>query len=179
MSNTVCIYCGANTGHSNEIVKAVNELCQYLATNGYDLVYGGGNSGLMGVVADIFLNHNRSVVGVRPTKLIKDEDKKDDLSQLIETTTMHERKSRMIDISDVFIALPGGVGTLDEIIDVYTNIKIGFVNKKCGILNTNNMYEGLDILLSSMVQHGFLTPEDKAKLRIETSPQKLIESLDL
>lgn len=177
MSKSICIYCGANPGNIDILPKQIKLLCEALARKNYDLVYGGGNSGIMGLVANEFLSHNRSVIGVRPTKLIKDESKHHGITQLIEVESMHDRKAKMIELSDIFIALPGGVGTLDEIIDVYTNIKIGFIDKKCGVLNVENLFDGLDILLGSMQNAGFLKAEDRQKLIIEPSVEALVEAL--
>lgn len=178
MAKKVCIYCGANTGNSKEIVAQTKRLCDLLIQQDYDLVYGGGKTGLMGIIATHFLANGRKVIGVRPEKLIQDEDQHDGVSEMIVVKDMHERKGKMIALSDAFIALPGGVGTLDEIIDVYTQVKIGFLNKFCGILNVNGYYEGLEILLKNMVNFGFLMEEGQKLLAITDSPEKLMELID-
>ncbi len=178
MAKKVCIYCGANTGNSKEIVTQTKRLCDLLIQQDYDLVYGGGKTGLMGIIATHFLANGRKVIGVRPEKLIQDEDQHDGVSEMIVVKDMHERKGKMIALSDAFIALPGGVGTLDEIIDVYTQVKIGFLNKFCGILNVNGYYEGLEILLKNMVNFGFLMEEGQKLLAITDSPEKLMELID-
>lgn len=174
MAKKVCIYCGANTGNSEEIIQQTKRLCDLLIQQDFDLVYGGGKTGLMGIIANHFLAKGRVVIGVRPQKLIEDEDQHEELSKMIVVKDMHERKGKMIDLSDAFIALPGGVGTLDEIIDVYTQVKIGFLDKFCGILNVNDYYKGLEILLENMVGFGFLTEEGHHLLAIANSPEELM-----
>ena len=178
MSKKVCIYCGANTGNSKEIVQQTKRLCDLLIQQDFDLVYGGGKTGLMGIIATHFLANGRTVIGVRPEKLIQDEDQKEGLTEMIVVKDMHERKGKMIALSDAFIALPGGVGTLDEIIDVYTQVKIGFLDKFCGILNVNDYYKGLEILLKNMVEFGFLTKEGHGLLAIADSPEELMGMVD-
>ena len=174
MSKKVCIYCGANTGNSKAIIEQTKRLCDLLIQQDFDLVYGGGKTGLMGIIANHFLVNGRSVIGVRPKKLIQDEDQHVGLSEMIVVKDMHARKGKMIALSDAFIALPGGVGTLDEIIDVYTQVKIGFLDKFCGILNVNGYYKGLEILLGNMVDLGFLTEEGHGLLAIADSPEELM-----
>ena len=177
MNKTVAIYCGANTGNSKVILEQVHELIALLIQHNFDLVYGGGKTGLMGIIADQFLASGKKVIGVRPEKLIKEEDAHAGLTELIVVKGMHERKTKMMDLADVCIALPGGVGTLDEIIDVYTQVKIGFVEKVCGILNVEGHFDGLDILLKRMVETAFLKEADRQVLHIEESPAALMAAI--
>lgn len=149
-------------------------LSKHLIQENFDLVYGGGITGLMGVVAEEFLKAGKEVIGVRPEKLIKDEAVKDNLSKLIVVKDMYDRKSKMVELSDLFIALPGGVGTLDEIIEVFTLLKIGFINKPCGIFDPDNYYNGLQVLLDRMVEDGFLSNEDMSLLKICDDPKELL-----
>ena len=122
MNKTVCIFCGANSGSTPLIIEAAKELCDLLIQNKCDLVYGGSATGLMGIIADQFLNGGRKVIGIRPEKLITDEASHQGLTDLIVTDTMQVRKSKMIELSDVFIALPGGTGTLDAV--SYTHLTL-------------------------------------------------------
>ena len=177
MNPTVCIFCGANPGNSAHILDEVKAFCELLITHDYDLVYGGGKSGLMGLIADQFLVAGKKVIGVRPQKLITDEDAHESLTELIIVKDMFERKQEMIQRSDIFIALPGGVGTLDEIIEVYTQVKIGFIHKFCGVLNTNQYYAGLEQLLQNMVDHTFLKEGHQAKLIMESAPAALAKKI--
>jgi len=179
MNKRITIYCGANSGNSLRIIKQVNELCDLLIGLEYDLVYGGGQTGLMGIVATKFLEGGREVIGVRPNKLIEDEDVHHGLTTLIKTESMHERKSKMIELGDAFIALPGGIGTLDEIIETITLFKIGFTDKPSAILNTDGYFDGLEVLFRNMVAHGFLRQEDESKIIIASSPKDLVDQLAL
>lgn len=179
MRKKVCIFCGANKGLSTTIIKQAEELCDLLIENDFDLVYGGGRTGLMGIVADKFLKENQRVIGVRPEKLIKDEDCHQGLTELIVVETMQDRKSKMIELGDFFIALPGGMGTLDEIIESFTLFKIGFIDKPSGILNSANYYDGLKILVNTMVDNGFLKKEAKEKLVFSSTPKELLCQLNI
>ena len=135
-------------------------------------------AGLMGIIAQQFLSKGRKVIGVRPQKLIADESAQSGLTELIIVKDMHERKGKMIALADVFIALPGGVGTLDEIIDVYTQVKIGFIDKFCGILNVQDYYKGLEVLLANMVDKGFLKIGAKDLLCIANRPEALMTAIN-
>lgn len=179
MKQRVCIFCGANTGTSQEIVNQAKELCKLLIDRDFDLVYGGGKTGLMGIIANEFLNRGKEVIGVRPKKLIKDEDAYEGLTNLIVVDSMQERKSKMVDLSDVFIALPGGIGTLDEIIETFTLFKIGFIDKPSGVLNTANYYKGLEILLEEMTEKQFLTHQARAGLVIDPTPKDLLGKMGI
>ncbi len=173
---TVCIFCGANTGNSEVILAQTKALIQNLIAMDFNLVYGGGKSGLMGLIADQFLTSGKKVIGIRPAKLIKDEDVHSDLTELKVVTDMFERKSQMMERADFFIALPGGVGTLDEILDVYTNTKIGFADKFCALLDVEGFYKGLNDQLSTMVEKSFLSLTDK-NLLVAGSPEYILEKI--
>lgn len=114
----ICVFCGANLGKSATIISQVEKLMDLLIAQNATLVYGGGRTGLMGLIADRFLEAEAPVIGVRPTKLIEDEDAHAGITQMIVVKDMFERKAKMMELADVFIALPGGVGTLDEMIEV-------------------------------------------------------------
>lgn len=170
---SICIFCGARPGNSNRINQAAIDLCQQFAQAEFDLVYGGGRDGLMGSIAREFLRLDRAVIGIRPVKLIQDEEAFELCTKLITVADMHERKAKMISSSDIFVALPGGAGTLDEIIEVYTQTKIGFINKYCAILNTDNYYDPLLSLLEQMVRYEFLDSKQMQLLRIHSDPISL------
>lgn len=174
ISKRVCIFCGAHTGNSESLVDQSRRLAELLAELGYDLVYGGGNSGLMGIVANEFLEQGRRVIGIRPQRLIRDEFAHPGISELVVVKDMHERKLKMIEAAELFIALPGGAGTLDELIEVYTQTKIGFVQKTCAILNADHFYDELLQFLDKMVRFAFLRQEDREKLIVANTPEELI-----
>jgi len=179
MKRKICIFCGAREGNSKEIILQVEELCDLLIEQDFDLVYGGGRTGLMGIIANKFLLGGKDVIGVRPKKLIIDEDCHQALTDLIVVDSMQDRKSKLIELADMFIALPGGVGTLDEIIETFTLFKIGFTNKPSGILNTGNYFAGLKQLLNTMVTAGFLDQKDKEKLIFASTPMELLDKLNI
>ncbi len=177
MSKKVCIFCGARTGNSSEIVEETKKLVKLLANQEYDLVYGGGNGGLMGLIADEFLAHGRQVIGIRPSILLSEENSHGGLTEMISTEDMFERKKNMVEVSDSFIALPGGVGTLDEILDVMTLNKINAIHKPMALFDINGFYTKLTKLLDTFVEFGYLDEEAKSLLIMENDASKLIEEL--
>lgn len=179
MNKKVCIFCGANTGTSNEITNQAVLLCDLLITSGFGLVYGGGGKGLMGIIANRFIENGSPVIGVRPKMLIENEETHSNITALIEVNTMQERKSKLIELSDLFIALPGGIGTLDEIIETFTLNKIGFTPKQSGILNTNGFYNDLVKQLEKMTSLGFLKESEMKLLQVASNPRELVKLLDI
>lgn len=179
MERRVCIFCGANSGNSNKVINQTILLCDLLIRSGYNLVYGGGGMGLMGIIAERFLENGAKVIGVRPSLLIKNEETHTDVTELIVVETMQERKAKLIELSDLFIALPGGVGTLDEIIETFTLLKIGFTTKQSGILNTDGFYDNLVFQLKKMSKWGFLQEADRTKLQVAEDPRRLIELMNI
>lgn len=171
------IFCGANTGNSQEIIDQTLELCQYLIEQDYHLVYGGGKTGLMGIIADYFLKAERSVIGVRPKKLNTEEAAHNGLTEMIIVENMHSRKEKIVVLSDIFIALPGGIGTLDEIVEVYTLRKIGYIQQPCAILNVDGFFDPLENLLTHMVKMKYLKEEDKNLLFFCGSAKELANTI--
>lgn len=148
-----------------------------MAKRGIGLVFGGGKVGLMGVVADAALAHGGEVIGVIPEKLMAREVGHTGLTKLHVVSTMHERKALMADLSDGFIALPGGIGTIEEIIEVYTWHQIGYHNKPCGFLNTNGYYDRLIAFIDHMVTEGFLPARQRDELVIGQDAEELLERM--
>ena len=178
MKKFVCIFCGAHSGFSQHIQVQVKMLCEHLIAADYHLIYGGGNAGLMRYVADLFLANEREVIGVRPNRLIEHEDHHPGVSEMIVVDDLFERKAKMMALSDTFIALPGGLGTLDELLEVYTHVKIGFADKRCAVFNIDGYYNQLLGLFDTMVEHGFLSRKDKDLLIVTESPRSLINELE-
>lgn len=176
MTKKVCIFCGARTGNSPAIVKETKRLVSLLAEQEYDLVYGGGSSGLMGLIADEFLAAGRNVIGIRPSILLSEEITHQGVEMIV-TADMFERKQKMVELSDAFIALPGGVGTLDEIIEVFTLNKVKHINKACAVYNINGFYDKLNDLLSVMVNHEYLDQSALDELIVETQGSELIKRI--
>lgn len=173
----VCVYCGSSPGARPEYAAAARDLGRLLAGEGIGLVYGGGNVGLMGIVADAALAAGGEVVGVIPRHLANLELAHRGVTVLHEVATMHERKARMADLSDGFIALPGGIGTLEEIFEVCTWTQLGLHPKPCGFLNVAGFYNPVVNLLETMVTERFLRPEHREAILVSSSAIDLLERL--
>ena len=141
------------------------------------LVYGGGNVGLMGVLADEVLRLGGEVIGVIPQRLMEKEVGHQGLTELFVVKDMHERKAKMFELSDACIALPGGIGTMEELFEAFTWSQLGFHHKPCGVLNTNGYYDKLEQLMQHMVNEGFLLQQHKDQLVFEHDVTKLFEVL--
>lgn len=153
--NSVCVFCGSRAGTDPGFDAAARALGRGLAERGIRLVYGGGRVGLMGTVADAALAAGGQVVGVIPEFLMRREVGREDLSELVVTDSMHARKQRMFELSDAFVALPGGLGTLDETIEVATWKQLGMHDKPVIVLDINGYWQGLTALLGQVVAGGF------------------------
>ncbi len=164
-------------GYNPAIAEQVRLLAACLAERGLGVVYGGGNVGLMGLLADEMLQRGGEVIGVIPQKLANVEIAHRGLTQLHVVATMHERKALMAELADAFIALPGGIGTLEEIIEAMTWTQLGYQHKPCGVLNSNGFYDALNGLLEVMATNGFLRPEHRELLLFAEQPYQLVEQL--
>lgn len=152
-------------------------MASYLAKQGIGIVYGGGNVGIMGVIADAALAAGGEVIGVIPESLLAKELGHGGVTELHVTRTMHERKQRMVDLSDAFIALPGGFGTLDELFETLTWLQLGFHGKPVGLLNAAGFFDHLLTFLDHMSSTGFLTPKHRSSLITETEPEALLKAI--
>jgi uncharacterized protein (TIGR00730 family) len=170
----VCVFCGSSTGASPLYAEAARNLGSLLARQKMRLIYGGGNVGLMGIVADAVMAEEGEVIGVIPDFLLKREVGHRGITRLEVVESMHQRKKRMADLADAFVALPGGLGTLEELSEVLTWRQLGLVSQPIAILNVNNFFNPLLDQLRKMVQEGFVKPEYLDVLQIETSPEKLV-----
>ncbi len=177
MLKRVCVYCGSNKGQNPAYGAAAQALGRLLAERGIGLVYGGGSVGLMGMVADAALAAGGEVIGVIPTRLLEKEVDHRGLSQLIVTETMHQRKARMAELSDGFIAMPGGIGTLEELFEVWTWTQLGYQGKPVGLLNVDGFYDSLIQFLDQLVQQGFLRAAHREILRVSGCPETLLGAL--
>ncbi len=171
----VCVYCGSRTGLRPIHAERASELGARIAGEGLRLVYGGGKVGLMGVLADAALAAGGEVIGVIPQALMDREIGHDGLTELRVVGSMHERKALMAELADAFVALPGGAGTLEELIEVYTWSQLGLHRKPMGVLNVRNYYDGLARLLDHAVREGFLREEHRAALHVAAEPAELLE----
>lgn len=174
---SVCVYCGSSPGNRPEYAEAAALLGRTLAARGLALVYGGGKVGLMGIVADSVLAHGGTVVGVIPDALMQKEVGHRGLTELHVVRNMHERKQMMADRADAFVALPGGVGTLEELFETFTWLQLGYHDKPVGLLNVAGFYDGMLGFLSHAVTEGFLKPVHADLLHVGETPDALLGKL--
>jgi uncharacterized protein (TIGR00730 family) len=170
----ICIYCGSSPGTDPAYMKSARTIGALIAAQGHTLVYGGGNVGLMGAAADAALKGGGEVIGVIPQDLLEKEVGHGAVTELIAVNSMHERKMKMASLSDCFIALPGGIGTLEEITEVLTWNQLGFHAKACGLLNVNGFFDSLLNMLDEMVEKRFLKAEHRAQLLVAATPQEIL-----
>ncbi len=171
---SVCVYCGASTGSDPVYAEAAVELAQTLAARGLRIVYGGAHVGLMGLIADTALAAGAEVVGVIPKVLVDWEVAHTGLTELHVVDDMHERKAKMADLADAFVALPGGIGTLEELIEIYTWSYLGIHDKPFAVLNTAGYYDGFTAFLDHAVSQGFLRPEVRQRLLVAPDAESLL-----
>lgn len=173
----ICVYCGSNPGSDPAHRSAARALGAFLARSGLGLVYGGGNVGLMGAVADGALSQGGEVIGVIPRSLMEKELGHGGVTELRVVASMHERKQMMVDLSDAFIALPGGFGTLDELFETLTWLQLAFHDKPVGLLNVGGFFDGLVEFIHHMSRQGFLKPEHARCVLVESEASKLLERM--
>jgi uncharacterized protein (TIGR00730 family) len=157
----ICVFCGSHVGNDDSFARIAREAAEAIVRAGYGIVYGGGSIGLMGIVADAALACGGEVIGVIPQTLARTEIAHEGLTELHVVTTMHERKALMEDVSDAFIALPGGYGTMDEFCEVLTWRQLRIHDKPIGLLNYRGYYDALLALFDSMVREGFIGPHTR------------------
>ncbi|MFM7096752.1 MAG: TIGR00730 family Rossman fold protein [Gemmataceae bacterium] len=172
---SVCVFCGSRVGDNPAYALAASRLGTLLASKNIQLVYGAGNIGLMGVVADACLAANGKVVGVIPTKLVEKEVAHKGLTELIVVESMHERKALMATKSDAFVALPGGFGTCDELFEILTWAQLGIHHKPIGILNTDGFFNPLLAWIDQMIDQGFVKQRFKELLLVAEKLDELME----
>jgi uncharacterized protein (TIGR00730 family) len=173
----VCVFCGSTPGTDERFVKAAVELAEVLASRSAGIVYGGAGVGMMGALADAGLAAGAEVVGVIPRFLVDKELAHRGLSDLRQVADMHERKAMMAGLSDCFIAMPGGIGTLEELFEIWTWGKIGLHTKRIGLLDVGGFYQPLLSFLDGLVEAGFLPPADRAALCVAAEPRDLVDQL--
>ncbi len=174
----ICVYCGSNTGAHDDYSTAARDLASVLVLNNYELVYGGAARGTMGVIADAVLELGGKVHGVIPTMLLGKEIAHPGLTELHTVGSMHERKSMMESLADGFIALPGGFGTLEELIEILTWGQLRVHDKPCGVLNVRGYFDHLLAYLDHTEAEGFLRPENRSMLHCAADPASLIRQFE-
>lgn len=177
MPRRICVFCGSSRGASEGYSDAARELGQEIVERGRELVYGGGDVGLMGVIADTVLGAGGRVIGVIPASLVEREVAHPGLDDLRVVTSMHERKATMAELSDAFVALPGGLGTLEETFEVLTWAQLGIHEKPCGILDVAGYFSGLLAFLEDAVGEGFLKPAHRDLLLVDDDAGRLLDRL--
>ena len=175
---SVCVFCGASTGTLPAYREAAVALGRALAERKLTLVYGGGAVGLMGIVADAALAAGGEVIGIIPQSLKDKEIGHNGLTRLEVVDGMHARKARMAELSDAFIALPGGLGTFEELFEVWTWGQLGYHGKPLGLLEVNGFYSKLTAFLDHVVGEGFVRSQHRDMLQTSESPQDLLNALD-
>jgi len=173
----VCVFCGSSFGARPAYKEAAQRLGKALAARGIGLVFGGGCIGLMGAVADAVLAGGGEAIGVIPDSLMRREIGHRGVTKLHVVQTMHERKALMADLSDAFIALPGGYGTLEEFFEVVTWSQLGIQQKPCGLLNVEGYWDGLLKVLDHTVDEGFVRPENSQLVLVAQNPETMLNRL--
>ena len=173
----ICVFAGSNSGARGEYVAAAGELGRVLARRRLGLVYGGARVGLMGALADEALSGGGHVIGVMPEALVQKEIAHRGLSELRVVKSMHERKATMADLSDGFVALPGGWGTLEEFFEVLTWGQLGLHRKPCGLLNIHGYFDRLLAFADHCVEEGFVKREHRSMISVADSPNELLDGL--
>lgn len=174
---TLCVYCGSRLGSLPAFAHAAGVVGAEIGRRGWNMIYGGGHSGLMGVVADAALAAGAQVVGVIPQSLMQRELGHTGLAQLHVVQTMHERKLMMAKHADAFLALPGGIGTFEELFEVWSWRQLGYHDKPLGLLNVQGYYDAFGSMMQAAQAHGFVTSAQHALLEIDTDPRRLLDTL--
>lgn len=178
MIKSVCVFCGSSHGFAPEYEQMAMDMGRAIAARGWTLVYGGGNVGLMGVVADAALKADGKVIGVIPEALLARELGHRGVTELRVVNTMHERKAMMADLADGFIALPGGIGTFEEFFEVLTWAQLGIHRKPCGLINTRGYYQPVMDLLANAVKEGFLKEEHRQMVLTADEVEDLLTRME-
>ncbi|HEX9718722.1 MAG TPA: TIGR00730 family Rossman fold protein [Ramlibacter sp.] len=174
---SLCVYCGSRTGAAAKFAAAAAAVGRWIGEHGGQLVYGGGNNGLMGIMADATLGAGGRVVGIIPRVLVEKEWAKLDCTELHVVDNMHDRKRMMAERADAFLALPGGIGTFEELFEVWTWRQLGYHDKPVGMLNMDGYYEPLLDFLRTSVQYGFMSDWQMELVRVGSDIETLLPAL--
>src|SRR5215213_7673702 len=173
----ITVFCGSSSGFRPEYAEAAANLARRLVEKNIGLIYGGGNVGLMGIIADEVMRRGGTVIGIIPDSLFKKEVGKREITELHVVASMHERKAMMADLADGFIAMPGGIGTFEEFFEILTWSQLGFHEKPCAVLNIAGYYDGLLALCDNAVTEGFLRPAHRQLILEDSNPESLLEKM--
>lgn len=175
--NSICVFCGSSPGANGAYANAARSFGTLLAKNNITLIFGGGKVGLMGQLADSVLSYGGKAIGVIPESLVKKEVAHDSLTEMHVVQNMHERKALMYKLSDAFVALPGGTGTLDELFEVFTWIQLGYLNKPVGLLNVDGYFDHLMTFLRHSVRERFVKAEQLDMLLVDEREDRLLQRM--
>jgi len=178
IKGSICVFTGSRAGSRSEYADAARRLGGLLVERGYRLVYGGGNVGLMSEIADTVLERRGRAVGVIPEMLVDKELAHRGLTELRIVKSMHERKAVMAELSDGFIGMPGGIGTMEEFFEVLSWAQLGLHEKPCGLLNVRGYYQDVIRFLDCAVEEGFLKPAHRSLLIVEEEPERLLDRFE-
>ena len=171
----ICVFCGSRPGALPEFAEAAELLGIYLAQSGHTLVYGGGSTGIMGILADAILQNSGKVIGVIPQHLARPELMHNGVADMRITIDMHERKAMMHSLADAYIALPGGYGTLEELFEAVTWAQLEIHTREVAVLNISGLFNGLVTMLDEMTEQGFLSPDCRRHLKVFSNTAQLLE----
>ncbi len=178
MLKTLGVFCASSEGRDPRYAEVTRAFGTLVAASGRRIVYGGGNTGLMGVLADAAMAAGGEVIGLMPKHLVDREVAHRGLTRLEVVTSMHERKARLADLADAFVALPGGLGSLEEFTEIWTWGQLGLHTKPYGLLNIAGYYDPLLAFLDHAVSERFVRPEHRAMVRVATEPAALLEAME-
>ena len=174
---SICVYCGSRPGDDPRFAEVARQVGQWIGSHGGQLVYGGGRNGLMGIVAQATLAAGGQVVGIIPSALVEKEWAHHGLTELHVVDTMHERKRMMAERADAFLAMPGGIGTFEELFEVWTWRQLGYHDKPIGILNCHGYYDGLTAFIAQVVRHDFMGQWQNELVSVQSDTVALLASL--
>ncbi|MEQ8925138.1 MAG: TIGR00730 family Rossman fold protein [Fulvivirga sp.] len=174
----ICVFCGSSCGNSAVYEKAAIELGELLVLKGYKLIYGGGNVGLMGIIADTVLAKGGEVTGVIPGFLQQREVGHTGLTEMVVVESMHQRKMKMAELAHAFVAMPGGFGTLEELAEITTWVQLNLMDKPIGVLNINGYYDQLKGFIEKMKEEGFISKQNMSLIQFNTNVAQLIKELE-
>ncbi len=174
----IAVYCGSGTGTDPEFAKIAREVGEWIAAEGHSLIYGGSSIGLMGIVSAAVMKGGGQAIGVEPRFFLEAGVEQHDLTELVVVETMSERKAKMIDMADAFIALPGGVGTLEEISEIMSRLRLGLSNAPCVLLNANGYYDDLRSMLDKMATYEFVAPHERDAIVFASDVHAMARALE-
>ena len=178
MKKNICVFCGASEGNRPEYRLAAEQLGVLIANQNRRLIYGGGNKGLMGIIANSVLDHGGEVIGIIPERLVKAETAHHNITRLEVVENMHQRKARLSELADGFIAMPGGTGTLEEVFEVWTGMQIGYHEKPVALYNAAKFWQPMLDFLQHAVDEGFVRDSFYKTLIVSDEPQLILQKMD-